>query len=66
MLTCRVEVPDPPEGGVTGLGRFTVTPRGAAPTHEYERATGALNPPKLVMVMVEVADAPLATEIALG
>ncbi len=66
VVTCRVEVPDPPGGGVTGLGRFTATPRGATPTHECDRATGALNPPRLVMVMVEVADAPFATEIALG
>jgi hypothetical protein len=66
VATCRVEVPDPPEGGVTGLGRFTVTPRGAAPTHECDRATGALNPPKLAIVMVEVAEVPFATEIVPG
>jgi hypothetical protein len=64
--TWRVEVPDPPDGGVTGLGRLTVTPRGAAPTQEWDRATGALNPPRLAIVMVEVAEDPLTTVIELG
>lgn len=43
-VSVRVEDALPPAGTVTGLGRFIVTPSGAAPVHAADRLMEELNP----------------------
>ena len=52
-VNVRVEVVAPLVGTVTGLGRLTLTPAGAAPTHEAARLTSPLNPLMEERVTVE-------------
>jgi hypothetical protein len=49
----RVVVVEPPVGTVTGLGRLTLTPAGAVPSHEAARLTSPLNPLMEERVTVE-------------
>ena len=55
------DVAVPPDGGVMGDGSVVVTPAGAPPNHEPERATAELNPLSEVTVHVLVPLPPCVT-----
>jgi hypothetical protein len=56
--TESIDVPAAFAGGVTGLGRLNVTPLGAVPNHETDRATAELNPACERMVITELPEVP--------
>ena len=64
--TVSVDVAAAFAGGVIGLGRLNVTPLGAVPSHETDKATGELKPSCERTVTTELPDDPWLIEITVG